>query len=86
MIRALNKYCADMQSWDIPSGGVFIWLKVVHNIPDEKTIFRGTIKRNSLTRAYYEEESDQSNIRLSYGYASPEHDYGINCSGKLIGS
>lgn len=36
MIRALNKYCADIASWDIPSGGVFIWLKVVHNIPMKK--------------------------------------------------
>ena len=52
MIRALNKYCADIASWDIPSGGVFIWLKVVHNIP-MKNYFRGTIKRNSFKPGTY---------------------------------
>ena len=36
MIQALNMYCADITTWDIPSGGFFIWLRVVPNISMKK--------------------------------------------------
>lgn len=72
MIQALNKYCADVASWDSPSGGFFIWLKVVPNIPMKK-LFSEALSKGILLNPgrIYEEESDQC-IRLSYGYASPE--------------
>ena len=59
MIRALNKYCADIASWDIPSGGVFIWLKVVHNIPMKKKLFLEALSKGILLNPgrIYEEES-----------------------------
>ncbi|MFZ7807147.1 PLP-dependent aminotransferase family protein [Bacillus thuringiensis] len=85
MIRALNKYCADIASWDIPSGGFFIWLKVVHNIPMKK-LFSEALSKGILLNPgrIYEEESDQY-IRLSYGYASPEQmTYGIKLLSELI--
>ncbi|MCY8957893.1 PLP-dependent aminotransferase family protein [Bacillus cereus] len=85
MIRALNKYCADIASWDIPSGGVFIWLKVVHNIPMKK-LFSEALSKGILLNPgrIYEEESDQY-IRLSYGYASPEQmTYGVKLLSELI--
>ncbi|PGQ29551.1 PLP-dependent aminotransferase family protein [Bacillus thuringiensis] len=85
MIRALNKYCADIASWDIPSGGFFIWLKVVHNIPMKKLFLEALSKGILLNPGrIYEEESDQY-IRLSYGYASPEQmTYGIKLLSELI--
>ncbi|PGM69861.1 GntR family transcriptional regulator [Bacillus cereus] len=85
MIRALNKYCADIASWDIPSGGVFIWLKVVHNIPMKK-LFSEALSKGILLNPgrIYEEESDQY-IRLSYGYASSEQmTYGVKLLSELI--
>ncbi|MEC5306619.1 PLP-dependent aminotransferase family protein [Bacillus thuringiensis] len=85
MIRALNKYCTDIASWDIPSGGFFIWLKVVHNIPMKK-LFSEALSKGILLNPgrIYEEESDQY-IRLSYGYASPEQmTYGIKLLSELI--
>ncbi|EJR98398.1 PLP-dependent aminotransferase family protein [Bacillus cereus] len=85
MIRALNKYCADIASWDIPSGGFFIWLKVIHNIPMKK-LFSEALSKGILLNPgrIYEEESDQY-IRLSYGYATPEQmTNGIKLLSELI--
>ncbi|HHY2674654.1 PLP-dependent aminotransferase family protein [Bacillus cereus group sp. BceL062] len=72
MVQALHMYCADIATWDIPSGGFFIWLKVVPNIP-MKRLFSEALSKGILLNPgrIYEEESDQC-IRLSYGYASPE--------------
>ncbi|HFF3182820.1 GntR family transcriptional regulator [Bacillus cereus] len=85
MIRALNKYCADIASWDIPSGGFFIWLKVIHNIPMKK-LFSEALSKGILLNPgrIYEEESNQY-IRLSYGYATPEQmTNGIKLLSELI--
>ncbi|PGV59309.1 GntR family transcriptional regulator [Bacillus cereus] len=72
MVQALEKYCADIATWDIPSGGFFIWLTVVPNVPMKK-LFSEALSKGVLLKPgrIYEEESDQC-IRLSYGYASPE--------------
>ena len=80
MIRALNEYCADVATWDIPSGGFFIWLKVVPSIPMKK-LFSEALSKGVLLNPgrIYEEESDQY-IRLSYGYASLNKSLtGLNC-------
>ncbi|MGN4818991.1 efflux pump transcription regulator NorG [Bacillus cereus group sp. MYBK139-2] len=85
MIRALNEYCADVATWDIPSGGFFIWLKVVPSIPMKK-LFSEALSKGVLLNPgrIYEEESDQY-IRLSYGYASPEQiTNGIKLLSELI--
>ena len=72
MIQALNMYCADITTWDIPSGGFFIWLKVVPNISMKKLFSEAQSKGVLFNPGrIYEEESDQF-IRLSYGYSSPE--------------
>ena len=85
MIQALNKYCADVATWDIPSGGFFIWIKIVPNIPMKK-LFSEALSKGVLLNPgrIYEEESDQC-IRLSYGYASPEQiTNGIKLLSELI--
>ncbi|PFJ17179.1 GntR family transcriptional regulator [Bacillus cereus] len=84
-VQALNKYCADIATWDVPSGGFFIWLKVVPNIPMKK-LFSEALSKGVLLNPgrIYEEESDQC-IRLSYGYASPEQlTQGIKLLSELI--
>ncbi len=85
MIRSLNKYCTDIASWDIPSGGFFIWLKIVPSIPMKK-LFSEALSKGILLNPgrIYEEESDQY-IRLSYGYASLEQmTNGIKLLSELI--
>lgn len=54
------------------TGGVFIWIKIVPNIPMKK-LFSEALSKGLLLNPgrIYEEKSDQC-IRLSYGYASSE--------------
>lgn len=85
MIQALNEYCTDIVTWDVPNGGVFIWIKIVPNIPMKK-LFSEALSKGVLLNPgrIYEEESDQC-IRLSYGYASPEQiTSGIKLLSELI--
>ncbi|MGE7886851.1 PLP-dependent aminotransferase family protein [Bacillus cereus] len=85
MVQALHKYCTDIATWDIPSGGFFIWLKAVPNIPMKK-LFSEALSKGILLNPgrIYEEETDQY-IRLSYGYASPAQiTYGIKSLSELI--
>ncbi|PGZ69166.1 PLP-dependent aminotransferase family protein [Bacillus sp. AFS029637] len=72
MIQALNEYCTDIATWDVPTGGVFIWIKIVPNIPMKK-LFSEALSKGLLLNPgrIYEEKSDQC-IRLSYGYATSE--------------
>ncbi|GAB6436963.1 PLP-dependent aminotransferase family protein [Bacillus luti] len=85
MIQALNKYCTDIATWDVPNGGVFIWIKIIPNISMKK-LFSEALSKGVLLNPgrIYEEESDQY-IRLSYGYASPEQiTNGIKLLSELI--
>ncbi|EEK78647.1 Transcriptional regulator, GntR family with aminotransferase domain [Bacillus cereus R309803] len=85
MIQALNEYCTDIATWDIPNGGVFIWIKILPTIP-MKRLFSEALSKGVLLNPgrIYEEESDQC-IRLSYGYASPEQiTNGIKLLSELI--
>ncbi|KFM98646.1 transcriptional regulator, GntR family domain protein [Bacillus clarus] len=72
MTQSLNTYCADTATWDIPDGGLFIWLKIVPKIPMKK-LFSKALSKGILLNSggIYEEEPDQY-VRLSYGYASTE--------------
>ncbi|MEH7456592.1 PLP-dependent aminotransferase family protein [Bacillus sp. JJ1127] len=72
MIQTLNMYCNDIATWDVPSGGFFIWLKIQPKIPMKKLFSKALSKGILLNPGrIYEEESDQ-HIRLSYGYAPIE--------------
>ncbi|GAB6431034.1 PLP-dependent aminotransferase family protein [Bacillus luti] len=85
MIQALNKYCTDIATWDVPNGGVFIWIKIIPNISMKK-LFSEALSKGVLLNPgrIYEEESNQY-IRLSYGYASPEQiTNGIKLLSELI--
>ncbi|EEM16798.1 PLP-dependent aminotransferase family protein [Bacillus pseudomycoides] len=68
MIQALDLYCKDIATWNAPSGGLFIWLKIQPKISMKK-LFPKALSKGILLNPgrIYEEESDQ-HIRLSYGY------------------
>ncbi|MDM5155101.1 PLP-dependent aminotransferase family protein [Bacillus sp. DX1.1] len=72
VIKALEAHYKDIASWDVPSGGFFIWLKIRPKMPMRKLYLKALSKGILLNPgSIYEEESDRY-IRLSYGYASIE--------------
>lgn len=84
-LLALNKYFSHLGSWNVPSGGYFVWLKLNQNISMYE-IFVKALKRNVLIYPgdLYGFHSNRF-IRISYSYASLEQiDYGIKVLSEII--
>ncbi len=84
-LDALDSYVSDYATWEIPQGGLFIWLKVK---PEFKTpkLFEKALSKGIVLNAgsIYAETSGQF-IRISYGCASMEEiRKGIYELGKLL--
>lgn len=69
-LDALNKYFSDIATWNIPSGGFYIWLTFKKNISTEK-LFKESLKYNILLNigSIYDFTTNNS-LRISYSYES----------------
>ena len=69
-LDALDKYLSPYATWDIPKGGLFIWVKIKPEFK-VKRLFEKAFSNNILLNpgSIYAEKSGQF-IRISYGYAS----------------
>ena len=69
-LNALDKYLRPYATWDIPKGGLFIWVKIKPEFK-VKRLFEKAFSNNILLNpgSIYAEKSGQF-IRISYGYAS----------------
>lgn len=84
-LSALKKYCNGLGTWNVPSGGFFIWLKLNHDTSMNE-IFYKALKRNLLIYPgnLYDFHSSRY-IRISYSYASLEQiDIGIKILSEII--
>lgn len=71
-LDALDKYLSPYATWDIPKGGLFIWVKIKPEYK-VKRLFEKSLSNNILLNpgSIYAEKSGLF-IRISYGYASLE--------------
>ncbi|MDM8534606.1 PLP-dependent aminotransferase family protein [Clostridiaceae bacterium HSG29] len=70
VLKCLKNYFSDIASWNNPSGGFYIWLKLNGIIPTEK-LFSKLLEENVLINpGYIYTHKNSSYIRLSYSYAS----------------
>lgn len=85
MLHLLETYFYDMATWNIPSGGFYIWLKLNKPISTEK-LFTTALKENILINPGYIYGFKKSPyIRLSYSYASTkEMETGIKSLSQII--
>lgn len=69
-LDALDIYLSPYATWDIPKGGLFIWVKIKPEFK-VKRLFEKAFSNNILLNpgSIYAEKSGQF-IRISYGYAS----------------
>lgn len=84
-LGTLNKYFTGIGTWNIPSGGYFIWLKLNEGISMHQ-LFTKALNRKILVHPgnLYEFHSDQY-LRISYSYASlREIEYGIKILSELV--
>ncbi|MDR4887539.1 PLP-dependent aminotransferase family protein [Fredinandcohnia sp. QZ13] len=72
MINILNTYFSDIATWNIPSGGFYIWLQLQTDISTRK-LFEAALQEGILLNpgSVYD-KNNQEHLRLSYSYASLE--------------
>ncbi|PAB60007.1 aminotransferase-like domain-containing protein [Anaeromicrobium sediminis] len=71
-LNALNKYFSNMATWHIPQGGYYVWVKLKGKINMHKLFEEGCKSGVLLYPGYVYESNSNTNIRISYSYASHE--------------
>ncbi|WP_340026226.1 PLP-dependent aminotransferase family protein [Paenibacillus sp. FSL K6-1096] len=71
MLELLRQHCTGLATWNVPAGGFYIWLSLLHAGPPRK-LFTAALREGLLlnTGDLYD-RSDRRHLRLSYAYASP---------------
>ncbi|MEK5490421.1 PLP-dependent aminotransferase family protein [Paenibacillus sp. FSL R7-0297] len=71
VLELLQLHCAGLATWNVPAGGFYIWLSLLHPVPPRK-LFTAALRAGLLlnTGDLYD-RSDRGHLRLSYAYASP---------------
>lgn len=71
VLELLHKHCTGLAVWNVPAGGFYIWLSLLHPAPPRK-LFTAALRSGLLlnTGDMYD-RSDAGHLRLSYAYASP---------------
>jgi GntR family transcriptional regulator, regulator for abcA and norABC len=85
MLQLLDTYFSDIATWNIPTGGFYIWLKLKPPIATDK-LFDLALKNNILINPGYIYSFKKNNhIRLSYSYASyTEMETGLKLLSQMI--
>ena len=71
-LKILGMYFSDLATWNIPTGGFYIWLKLNAGI-STRNLFEVALKEGILLNpgSVYDKNDDQ-HLRLSYSYASTD--------------
>lgn len=72
LLEYLKEHFSDIASWEKPSGGFYIWLKLDKPLSSER-LFNRLLEQNVLINpGYIYTDKNDAHIRLSYSYASME--------------
>lgn len=72
MLELLRLHCTGLATWNVPAGGFYIWLSLLHaGLP--RKLFTAALREGLLlnTGDLYD-RSDRRHLRLSYAYASED--------------
>ncbi len=84
-LQCLQEYFSKIASWNIPTGGFYIWLKLKNPVSMPQ-LFKAACSRNILLNpgTIYDQQSNQ-HLRISYAYAKPNDiRYGLQQLAKLL--
>lgn len=70
MIEILNTYFSNIATWNIPSGGFYIWLKITPSISTRKLFEKALQEGILLNPGNIYDKDDHTHLRLSYSYAT----------------
>ena len=71
-LSALERYFRGMASWNCPSGGFYIWLRLHCRVPMDKVFSKALEAGILLNPGNMYDYRENHAIRLSYAYAEPE--------------
>lgn len=69
-LQLLDYYFKNLATWNIPSGGYYVWLRIKHPISMYKVFEDAYNKKILLYPGYIFESSSNNCLRISYSYAS----------------
>ncbi|MCI0764243.1 PLP-dependent aminotransferase family protein [Bacillus sp. TL12] len=70
MLEMLEKYCRDVATWQIPTGGFYIWLHIKPNISMRELFEKALQEKILLNPGNVYDRNASQYLRLSYSYAS----------------
>ncbi|MER0469316.1 PLP-dependent aminotransferase family protein [Bacillus cabrialesii subsp. cabrialesii] len=87
MISSLHQHLSSLASWDIPKGGLFIWIKIEVNISIQRLYLDMLNEGVLINPGYIYGKRYRNYIRLSFSYASEDEiRHSISLLGKKIRS
>nr|WP_315019776.1 PLP-dependent aminotransferase family protein [uncultured Aminipila sp.] len=72
MLEALNQYFKDIAKWNNPTGGYYIWLDFIDEVPVEKLFNEALNKGLLLNTGNIYHVSKTKSLRLSFAYVDEE--------------
>jgi len=72
MLRCLEKYFHDFAQWQVPAGGFYIWLRLNKPISQQYLFAKALEKKILLNPGSIYDNLSNTNLRLSYAFASPD--------------
>lgn len=85
MIQLLGEYFSDFATWNRPSGGFFIWIKLNRNIPANQLFDKALKEKLLILPGNVYDAKYTHHLRLTYGYLSEaDMTYGIRTLSEII--
>ncbi|PFO84301.1 PLP-dependent aminotransferase family protein [Bacillus cereus] len=85
MLEMLEKYCRDVATWQIPTGGFYIWLHITPHISMRELFEKALEEKILLNPGNVYDRNARQYLRLSYSYASMQDiEKGIQTIARLI--
>ncbi len=74
MLDAMQRYCKDLSAWNVPDGGIFLWVKLHKDVDDAK-LYQYSEQEGVAYRpgsAFSSGVDGKGYIRLAYSFQDPE--------------
>ncbi|MFD0620555.1 PLP-dependent aminotransferase family protein [Paenibacillus sp. GCM10027629] len=87
MLRLLAAHLSDVASWEAPTGGFYIWLRITIDFSMKALFDKALTQGVLLNPGHLYDRADTQHIRLSYAYASMDQmETGIRILANILNS
>ena len=74
MLDAMGRYCKDLSEWNVPEGGIFLWVETHKDVDDAKMLERALQEGVSYRPgwAFSSDGGGKKYFRLAYSFQDQE--------------